>query len=459
MAWARVHLERGRSSGHLWEVGPSAAGARIDVGSSPNCVWQVHAPGVRPFHLEMFWDGEVLWVADLEGAEVRIDGQTVDDWYATANGTRIELGGASMRVETSGTPPMDFDRSSSAGATDAMSVERPRIEDEATRIEGGIHSAATRVVTGTPRDALDEALERISGGGFRRERTRAIFGGAAGDADPQATRLVRTPESRLAGAPGLPIHRRPPPPRIGLGARRVAPVADPPKPQTLEPQPVPQPLARPEPARPRSNPPPPSALPAARPAPNAPGSSAPPAAGPPKPRFAPPPPVDAPNKGSGRAGGKGGGGKKEMSLPPRTWALLGATVGALAYVIVMDDGAAEEEPPPPAPVANATVEAKGETADGDEDEAEGEGERAEANAGAEPEAAETGGPAEDEVEDAESDPLVLRAANALMAGRQREALELYSELAERHPRNEAYAAIARILRKRVEDCPGGGPCE
>jgi hypothetical protein len=55
------------------------------------------------------------------------------------------------------------------------------------------------------------------------------------------------------------------------------------------------------------------------------------------------------------------------------------------------------------------------------------------------------------------------AANLLAAGRQREALALYDELARARPDRPAFAAIARILQRRLAArCdhaqPGGSPC-
>ncbi len=460
MPWARVHLESGRSSGDKWEVDASAAGVRIDVGAAQACVWQVQAPGVAPQHLEMYWDGEVLWVADLDGAAVRIDGQLVDDWYATAHGSRIEFGQAKMRVETSFAPSMDDDRPSSPSPTGRTVLDRPGLADAATRVDSGargmVDSAATRV-TGA-QDALDQMLERLTlpshvelneaepdpGAPAGGEPTRAaVFGGAASP-DPMATRLVQTPEARIGGASGSPIHRRPPPPRIGAaqGVVRAPTVGRPP---------AAPPAERVEPARAARPPAAAAAPPAAAP----PAAAMPPtatphasASAPAKPKFAAPPPLE--DARASKKDNRAKGDQKEMSLPPRTWALVGATVLALAYVILMDDGSAVDEEPPPAPVAVAPVTEA-------EAEAEAEAENEAANEAANE--AENEPPNEEAGESGER-PLVRRAVDALMAGRHREALALYEELRERHPRDEAYRIVAGILRERVgERCEGDAPCE
>ena len=54
-------------------------------------------------------------------------------------------------------------------------------------------------------------------------------------------------------------------------------------------------------------------------------------------------------------------------------------------------------------------------------------------------------------------------ADLLLAGRQREALAVYDELARRYPEQPGYAAIVKILKRRlVERCkdkqPGESPC-
>src|SRR5689334_14703918 len=76
-AWARVRLVKGRSVGALWDVSTDIPEARIALGSGANVGWRVEAPGVAEMHIELFWDGTALWIADaLEGAgNVKVDGQ------------------------------------------------------------------------------------------------------------------------------------------------------------------------------------------------------------------------------------------------------------------------------------------------------------------------------------------------------------------------------------------------
>jgi hypothetical protein len=118
-------------------------------------------------------------------------------------------------------------------------------------------------------------------------------------------------------------------------------------------------------------------------------------------------------------------------MPPRTWALLVVTVLALAFVITMEDDEAPVEPPPgPVAIAPAAV-------------AE--------DAGALP--APRPVPADAALGDGgvvDLGPLVKRAVDAVMAGRHRDALALYEQLAAAEPDNTDYAAMVRLLGKRVE---------
>lgn len=115
-AWARVRLVKGQSAGGLWDVSSEIPEARIALGKK--ATWRVDAPGVADTHVELFWDGAALWVADaLEGAgNVRVDGQHIDTWYALSGRARVEFGGAALLVETSLVADL------SAGVNDAWHV-------------------------------------------------------------------------------------------------------------------------------------------------------------------------------------------------------------------------------------------------------------------------------------------------------------------------------------------------
>lgn len=106
-------------------------------------------------------------------------------------------------------------------------------------------------------------------------------------------------------------------------------------------------------------------------------------------------------------------------LPLRTWGLVAVTCGALLGVMFINEGRVESTRRPArgrTPVAAASVAAP-------------------AVAPTSPPARITATPAE--------------AADLLMAGRSREALVLYDQLARRHPDRPVNAAIVKILKRRV----------
>ncbi len=345
-AWVRVSLINGDSKSREWMVDARSIGARVDVGSGPDCAWSVRAPGIAPRHLEMYWDGEVLWVANAGGtSSVKVDGLVVDDWYATGQGSSIEFGAAAMRVETGAslsmpsdvanrvtTPdeapptvvarPGHFPDPSLDGPTDQVmappSGENPFHEARTQLMPGrdlpegldDAQAAATRIaafeaqVSSQPPTALVDVSAAIAS-------RPASSGGSPGPRPvaPAATQLVSLPE---ASEP----NRGPPPPRFGAAVARETPA---PPPRAA---PVPDPVA------------PPSSTPT-------PAEPAPTPAGPRSEPFMGPPPVEPKTKR------KKDPNAPKPSLPPRTWALLIVTVGALVGVLFMGSGDEEDVPEPP----------------------------------------------------------------------------------------------------------------
>jgi hypothetical protein len=424
----------------VWEVDASAAGARVDVGSAPSCAWQVVAPHVSPKHVEMYWDGEVLWVARAQGAaEVRVDGIIVDDWYATMQGSTIQMGGASLRVElgasldTSGLASRTDDHAlppaqKTAFATPAhLAQDRQTIPEAPTTVAGGpapspFHGAATQILVprGGPgshhEDESQAAASRIAMFEAQARAQRDTQLVEAPLPQGQATQLVSLPDAPRGGPPPPPPGR-PPPPQIGASAQNVARATPAPPPSAgRAPAPVTDPAVE---------------LPSIIVSPSP--SDAAPAGGP---QFAAPPPdTDVRLKKE----------KKQMALPPRTWALLVVTVLAASGLILMDSGEEEVVAPPPV----VPTEAEGEVAPTTDE-----------------------GPDETPV-DANEPPLTeeealslpREAADALAANRPMEAYRLYRRLAAANPNDETYRSITRILRRRLEaQCRdgvdlAGHPCE
>ncbi|MBW2465508.1 MAG: hypothetical protein JRH11_27930, partial [Deltaproteobacteria bacterium] len=376
--------------------------------------------------------------------EVRVDGLMVDDWYAVAKGSSIEFGGATLTVsEGAGV----VDTSSLASRVSDPSDVNLALGDAATAIAKpganydahSVPNAATAILQ--PRDvpvpALsgaatqilgpsgsdDEAAGRIAAfeadlGSPRQTEQIPAAGGLPG---AQATQLVSLPEQRPESGP-TGEKRRPPPPRFGQNVKVNPAAAQPP---SASPAPAPASVA----PQPNAAPAGPSIDPAASPeTPAAPASP-----------FAAPPAFDAKAKRKRKLGPSG-----KRSLPTRTWILLGAVVVALLVVSFMGDDEDLTSAPPPSAGQGAAAPA----ADGGGD-------------GGAADVVDSGTPTDGSLppadaappEDAgatELTPLENRAAEAVIANHFGLALGLYTELAERHPDNEAYAATCEILRVRIQ---------
>ncbi|MEM7449629.1 MAG: FHA domain-containing protein [Myxococcota bacterium] len=102
-AFAQIRLSGGRSDHRDWSIHSAVSMARIDVGSSSRCAWTVLGQGVARHHFEFYWDGEVLWVADLrQTGGVTLNGVPLSkQWSAVVTGASIVFGEAHMSCVTS----------------------------------------------------------------------------------------------------------------------------------------------------------------------------------------------------------------------------------------------------------------------------------------------------------------------------------------------------------------------
>lgn len=137
--WARVRLLRGQSGTFDWSIGPAHPEARLTVGSAIDATWAVEGPGVLPYHLELFWDGRRLWVADAtRTGSVELDGRAIVDWVQVEDGSEIVFGSAAMAVEwgAEGTPgyPESDERATSINIGLANQIEDDELAAEATRV-------------------------------------------------------------------------------------------------------------------------------------------------------------------------------------------------------------------------------------------------------------------------------------------------------------------------------------
>ncbi|MCA9602778.1 MAG: FHA domain-containing protein [Myxococcales bacterium] len=94
-----LRLVQGTSPNQVWVLDPSQHGARKIVGSDPSAEWQVSAQGVAPGHIEVYWDGQQIWVCDISKlGTVAINQTPVGEWQAAPLGSRITFGGALLEV-------------------------------------------------------------------------------------------------------------------------------------------------------------------------------------------------------------------------------------------------------------------------------------------------------------------------------------------------------------------------
>ncbi len=102
VAWARVLLVRGQSAAQTWQIDGQYPEARLTIGSAPDAAWSVQAPGVQPYHFELYWDGRALFVADTRRVgQVVLDGVPVGDWVRVGGRGELTFAGGAMLLETS----------------------------------------------------------------------------------------------------------------------------------------------------------------------------------------------------------------------------------------------------------------------------------------------------------------------------------------------------------------------
>ena len=103
--WARVKLVSGNSGAAMWDLSSALPEARVTVGSGTDAGWNVQAQGVAPVHFELYWDGKALWVGPPMAGTLTVDGQPVQAWRQLSGQCRVQFGGGTMAIETSGAQP------------------------------------------------------------------------------------------------------------------------------------------------------------------------------------------------------------------------------------------------------------------------------------------------------------------------------------------------------------------
>lgn len=128
MTWARATLRRGASAGSVWQVDSSYPQARVVIGSAAGAGWVVTDPSVAPYHVELYWDGNALYVSDPQACgDVRLDGRVIHGWTQVQGRGVVTFGQAVLEIETA-------TRESTALVNDPSAAPRVSLVGEPTRM-------------------------------------------------------------------------------------------------------------------------------------------------------------------------------------------------------------------------------------------------------------------------------------------------------------------------------------
>ena len=98
-----LSLSQGESPNPTATFTSAMAARQVILGSGPAAHWKVRGHGVEASHLELYWDGKVLWVRDggsLSGVYVGVD--RAEDWQQIFDGAEVYFGQAVIRATVSG---------------------------------------------------------------------------------------------------------------------------------------------------------------------------------------------------------------------------------------------------------------------------------------------------------------------------------------------------------------------
>jgi len=95
-----VRLTKGSSTTKLLRFTADVPPGLVSIGSGPGVSWLVTGEGVCANHLELFWDGKVLWVTETHQGEVDVDGEPVGNAPKRVYRGRVSFGECSLVVDT-----------------------------------------------------------------------------------------------------------------------------------------------------------------------------------------------------------------------------------------------------------------------------------------------------------------------------------------------------------------------
>jgi hypothetical protein len=98
-----LSLSQGDSPNPTATFTSAMAARQVILGSGPAAHWKVRGHGVEASHIELYWDGRILWVRDggsLSGVYVGVD--RAEDWQQIFDGTEVYFGQAVIRAVVTG---------------------------------------------------------------------------------------------------------------------------------------------------------------------------------------------------------------------------------------------------------------------------------------------------------------------------------------------------------------------
>jgi hypothetical protein len=421
--------------------------------------WQVTADGVAEVHAYLFFDGATLFVSCVDPQHpVYVDDQVVGtEWMAVGLGSEILLGSARLGVQGEGVEEMDVEPDPEPtgwgqprGKPPSPSLGMP---DEATIMKpmraGGVPPPAPR--PGSASVKPKKLKIRQSARENPTDDADATRFAPLDMASAPGSMPTRPPAGLIGGEGALPPAASTPPPRAWVPPG-VTPQGMPGSPPMPGPMPGGPPMPGPMPGSPAMPGPMPGGPPMPGPMPGGPPMAGPPMLGPPVsgpmlgsiPVAPPPgaPPPQEPTK------------KNPLQTVVEQWKLASIPQKAIialmpfafaSMFIVFDEGEEEETEPSPAPTASSVAEVPTPPPTPTPTAPEVPTEDASAPPVADPADAEADAPPP---LPKGQKTLQRKAADALAAGNDDEALVLYEELLHDQPSNTAYQDIVRILRAR-----------
>jgi hypothetical protein len=91
---------RGSSTTRLLRFTDEHPPGLVSIGSEPGVAWLVGGGGVEARHLELFWDGQAVWVTETHHGEVNVEGDAMGNMPRRVYRGQVEFGECLLRVDS-----------------------------------------------------------------------------------------------------------------------------------------------------------------------------------------------------------------------------------------------------------------------------------------------------------------------------------------------------------------------